>query len=143
MSERALRLATGVLAFVGLGIAAYLTAVRYTGATIACTTGGCEKVQSSEYAEVAGVPVAVIGLVGYALLLATAFVPGELGALAAAGLALGGFAFCAYLVYVQIALVDAICHWCIANDAVMLVLLGVSLLRLTVVARAARLDAAG
>lgn len=130
MSERGLRLATGTLSLVGLGIASYLTYVRYSGTAIACSTGGCEKVQSSSYAELAGIPVAVIGLVGYVLILATAFVAGEAGALIAAALTVGGFAFCVYLVYVQLAVIDAICQWCIASDVVMLLLLGVALLRL-------------
>lgn len=130
MSERGLRLATGTLALVGVGIASYLTYVRYSGTAIACTTGGCEKVQSSSYAELAGVPVAVIGLVGYVLILVTAFFAGEVAALAAAALTVGGFAFCVYLVYVQLAVIDAICQWCIASDVVMLLLLVVALLRL-------------
>ena len=69
MSERGIRLAVAVVAAVGVGIAAYLTYVRYAGGTLACTTGGCEKVQTSSYAEVAGVPVALVGLIGYLLIL--------------------------------------------------------------------------
>lgn len=130
MSERALRAATAALALVGLGIASYLTYARYSGATIACSTGGCETVQSSSYAELAGIPVAVIGLVGYALILATALAGGEIAALAAAALTIGGFAFCVYLVYVQLALIDAVCQWCIGSDVVMLLLVLVSALRL-------------
>jgi uncharacterized membrane protein len=141
MSERGLRLATTLLAIAGLGIAAYLTYVRYAGAAIACSTGGCEKVQSSSYAELAGVPVAVIGLAGYALILATAFLSGEVGALAAAALTLGGFAFAVYLVYVQLGVIDAVCQWCIANDVVMAALVAVSLLRVRAVSRAAGVSA--
>ena len=129
MTERRLRAATGTLALVGLGIAAYLTYVRYAGAAIACTTGGCEKVQSSSYSELAGIPVAVIGLAGYSAILATAFVASEVGALAAAALTLAGFAFAVYLVYVQVALIEAVCQWCLASDAVTAALVAVSLLR--------------
>jgi len=138
VSERGLRLATAVLALVGMGIAAYLTYVHYSGAAIACTTGGCEKVQTSSYAELAGIPVAVIGLVGYVLILLTVFVAGEVGAVAAVGLTLGGFAFAAYLIYVQVALIDALCIWCLASDAVLALLVLVSLLRLRAVARPAQ-----
>jgi uncharacterized membrane protein len=137
VSERALRLATAVLALVGMGIAAYLTYVHYSGAAIACSTGGCEKVQTSSYAELAGIPVAVIGLAGYALILLTAFVAGEVGAVAAVGLTFGGFAFAVYLIYVQVALIEAFCIWCLASDAVLAVLVLVSLLRLRAVARPA------
>jgi uncharacterized membrane protein len=138
VSERGLRLATALLALAGMGIAAYLTYVHYSGAAIACSTGGCEKVQTSSYAELAGIPVAVIGLVGYFLILLTAFVAGEVGAVAAVALTLGGFAFAVYLIYVQVALIDALCIWCLASDAVLGVLVLVSLWRARTVAVAAR-----
>lgn len=137
MSERGLRLATAGLALVGLGIAAYLTYVHYSGAAIACSTGGCEKVQTSSYAELAGIPVAVIGLVGYFLILLTVLVAGEVGAVAAVGLTLGGFAFAVYLIYVQVALIEAFCIWCLASDGVLALLVLVSLLRLRTVTRPA------
>ena len=54
-----------VIATVGLGVASYLTYVHYSGAPPACTAGGsCLKVQTSVYPELAGVPVALIGLLG-------------------------------------------------------------------------------
>ena len=59
MTETRLRAAIAGLALVGLAIAAYLTYTRYSGAQIACATGGCEPVQQSRYAEIAGIPVAV------------------------------------------------------------------------------------
>jgi uncharacterized membrane protein len=141
VSERALRGTTAGLALAGLGIAAYLTYARYAHAALACTTGGCETVQSSEYATLAGIPVPVLGLAGYAAILATAFVRGELGALAGLALALGGFAFSIYLVYVQWAIIEAFCVWCLASDVVMLLLVVVSLLRVRATARAAALSA--
>ena len=54
-----------------------------------------------------------------------------------AGLTLGGFAFAVYLIYVQVALIEAFCIWCLASDAVLAVLVLVSLLRLRAVARPA------
>ena len=145
MREGSLRAAIAGFALIGLGIAAYLTYVRYTGGSYACTTGGCELVQGSKYAVVAGVPVAVTGLVGYALLLVTSFVRGETGAVIGLMLAGFGFAFAAYLVYVQWALIDAFCLWCLISDAVMTVILVLSVLRLLVVLRAQRgtVEAAG
>lgn len=137
MSERGLRLASAVLALAGMGIAAYLTYVHYSGAAIACSTGGCERVQTSSYAELAGIPVAVIGLVGYFLILLSAFAAGEVGAVAAAALTVGGFAFAVYLIYVQVALIEAFCIWCLASDGVLALLVLVSLLRLRTVTRRA------
>jgi uncharacterized membrane protein len=137
-AERALRAVTALLALVGLGVAGYLTYAKYADAAIACTTGGCEKVQNSDYATLAGIPVPVLGLVGYAAILATAFVAGEVGALAAVAVTVGGFAFAIYLVYVQYAIIDAFCMWCLISDVVMGLLLVVSVIRLLLVARGQR-----
>ena len=70
VSDRRLRAAVAGLSLVGLGIAGYLTYTRYSGAQIACATGGCETVQKSSYSTVAGIPVAVLGLVAYAFIFA-------------------------------------------------------------------------
>ena len=120
VTESRLRTAVGVLALLGLGIAAYLTYLRYAGGSPYCIAGGggCEQVQESEYAKLAGIPVAVLGLVAYAALLVTALVPGPVAAAAGAGIALAGVAFSAWLLYAQLALIDAVCQWCVANDVV-------------------------
>jgi uncharacterized membrane protein len=119
MSDRALRSAVGVLATAGAAIAGYLTYARFTHTTLACSTGGCEVVQRSDYAELAGIPVALLGLAAYVFLLGTAFLSSEPARAAAAAVAVAGAAFSAYLVYIQIAVIDAICQWCIASDVVM------------------------
>ena len=132
MSDRALRIALAALALVGAGIAAYLTYAKYADATIACATGGCETVQSSEYAEVLELPVPVLGLLGYLAILATAFSAGETARLAGAVLALGGLLFSGYLVVVQIVAIGAFCQWCLASDLVMLLLAAATVARLRV-----------
>jgi uncharacterized membrane protein len=118
VSEGRLRAAISVLALAGAGIAAYLTYTRYSGTLIACSTGGCETVQHSRYAVVAGIPVAVLGLVGYAALLVTAAFRGATSAALGVGCAIVGLAFSAYLLVAQIAVIHAICQWCLASDAV-------------------------
>ena len=65
MSERTLRLASAALATVGAAITGYLLYVRESGGELVCSTGGCESVQSSPYAEVLGVPVAALALAGF------------------------------------------------------------------------------
>jgi len=120
VTDRRWRTAVGVLALVGLGIASYLTYARYSGGTPYCVAGGggCETVQRSDYAKVAGIPVAVLGLCGFAALLATAFVSGRTAAAVGVGIAVAGAAFSAWLLYAQLALIDAVCQWCVANDVV-------------------------
>jgi uncharacterized membrane protein len=123
MSDRALRLTIGVLALVGIGIATYLTYVHYAGLKPLClSSGGCETVQSSRYAKLAGIPVATIGLAGYVLILGSVWLRGEVGKLTGAGLALAGFGFSAYLTYRELFTIDAICQWCVASAVVMTLL---------------------
>jgi uncharacterized membrane protein len=130
VSDRALRLAVAGLAMAGAAVAAYLTYTRYAETAIACTTGGCEAVQSSDYAELLGVPVAVLGLLAYVLLLGTAFFTLELARLAGAVVAVSGALFAAYLLFAQLFLIDAICQWCVASDILIGLLAVACVLRL-------------
>ncbi len=123
-------MALAVLALAGAGVAAYLTYTRLSGAPIACPTGGCETVQRSRYSQVAGVPVAVLGLAAYLALLSTAMARGPLAAALGAGIALAALAFSAWLLYAQLVLIDAVCQWCLANDAVVLLAAAAALARL-------------
>lgn len=117
-----LRIAVAIVALVGAGIATYLTTVHYEHVAPICTSGGCEKVQRSSYAELAGIPVAVLGLIGYVLLLATVALRGTSAALAGAFLALTGTAFSGYLLWAQFERIHAICIWCVGNDVAMALL---------------------
>ena len=119
MGDRALHRTLIVLALVGIGIAGYLTYVHYQELNPVCTTGGCERVQASRYAKVAGVPVPLIGLVGYVAILASLFVRGEAARLATAGMAIGGFAFSVYLTSLELFTINAICQWCVGSAIVM------------------------
>jgi uncharacterized membrane protein len=132
MTERPFRIAVGVLALAGAGVSGYLTYARAADATIACATGGCETVQSSAYAEVLGVPVAVVGLLGYAALFATALLAGETARLAGVALALAALVFSGYLLLVQVFAIGAFCQWCLASDAI------IALLTIAAVGRLAR-----
>jgi uncharacterized membrane protein len=131
VSPRGLRIATAVLALLGVGIAGYLTWVHYEGVQPLCVGGGggCEKVQNSRWAELAGVPVAVLGLAGYLGILASLALPGETGRTLAAFLALVGVGFSAWLTYVELAKIHAICQWCVASAVVMALLAVVTVMR--------------
>lgn len=133
MSERHLRLGIGALATVGLGLTAYLLYVRLTGTTLTCTTGNCGTVQSSRYSEVFGIPVAALGLVAYLVLLATTCLRSDVARLAQTVVALSAFAFSAYLVYVQLHVIGAVCDWCVASDVVTTGATALVLLRLRAV----------
>lgn len=111
-----LRAAIAAACVVGAAIAAYLTYVHYAHTAPICTSGGCETVQKSKYAELGGVPVALLGLVTYLVLFALAFVRGVTGALAGVFVALVGIAFSGYLLWAQLGPIGAICQWCLGND---------------------------
>jgi uncharacterized membrane protein len=129
LSVRNVMIALGV---VGLVIAAYTTAAHYIGFTVLCTTkhNSCEAVQASVYAKVAGVPVALLGLIGYLLILGTLLVrPSETVRLATLGLTVFGFGFSAYLTYREVFTLKEICEWCVSSAIVMTLLLGLSVWR--------------
>ncbi len=130
MTDR-LRTLAVVLALVGIGIAGYLTYVHYAGITPACEIAhGCEKVQTSEWSRLAGVPVALLGLLTYAAILGCLFAPGQTARLASAVLSLVGFGFSAYLTYRELFTIDAICQWCVASAVVMAALAALTMVRL-------------
>ena len=123
-AERRLVIAIAVVAALGAAVAAYLTYVHYADVKVLCLAGGhgCAKVQSSTYAKLAGVPVALLGLIGYLALLASLAVRGEAGRFAGALIALAGFGFSAYLTYRELFTIKAICQWCVASAMLMTVL---------------------
>jgi uncharacterized membrane protein len=130
VSDR-LRTAAVALSVLGLAIAGYLTYVHYAGVSPACEIAhGCEKVQTSQWSKVAGVPVALLGLLGYAAILAAVLMPGETAPIAAAGAALVGAGFSAYLTYREVFTIHAICIWCVASAALMVALAIVTAVRL-------------
>lgn len=116
-----LRIAIVAVCLVGVGIASYLTYVHYAGIAPVCTTGGCEKVQKSDYAELGGVPVALLGLITYLVLIGTALVRGVTAAFVGALIAFAGLVFSGYLLWAQLGPIGAICQWCLGNDVTILV----------------------
>ena len=125
MSEgraRRLRAAIAAAALVGIAVAAYLTTIHYAHVAPVCSTGGCEQVQRSRYAELRGVPVAVLGLAAYVVLLLTTLRRGLAAASVGGVVALVAVAFSGYLLWAQLARIHAICQWCVGNDGIAVVL---------------------
>ena len=120
MSDRALRTTGFVLVVLGIGIAGYLVYVHYADINPICNIAhGCHKVQTSAYAKLAGVPVALLGLIGYVVILGALIFDGEIGRMIAALTALVGFGFSMYLTYRELFTIDAICQWCVASAILM------------------------
>jgi uncharacterized membrane protein len=131
MTDRRLRLAMAVVGVAGLAIAGYLTWTHYAGIRPVClASGGCERVQTSSYARLAGVPMALIGVAGYAAILGTLALRGESGLVLSALAALVGFGFSAYLTYLEVFTIDAVCQWCVASAIAMTALAALAVWRL-------------
>jgi uncharacterized membrane protein len=128
MSGRLSRVIAG-LAIVGATIAGYLTWVHFAELEPFCVGGGgvCERVQSSPYASLGGVPVPVLGLVGYLAILASLALADRS---VTAFLALVGAGFSAYLTYLELKVIHAICQWCVASAVVMAALAVAAVARL-------------
>ena len=125
MSRRSLRIVMIVLATIGFGVACYLTYVHFAGIKPACTAGeSCTKVQTSIYSKLAGVPVALMGLIGYVAILASLLVPeSETSRFATLAFTIAGFGFSAYLTYRELFSIHAICEWCASSAGIMTILM--------------------
>lgn len=132
MSSRALRTTLIVLAAVGVGLAGYLTYVHYSGTVPPCSIKGnpCLKVQRSQYSELAGVPVALIGLVGYIAILGSLLAPdSENSRFTTLALTIAGFGFSAYLTYRELFTLKQICEWCVSSAILMTIIMCLAIWR--------------
>ena len=119
-----LRRAMVVIAILGLALASYLVYVHYSGSRPACTAGdACLKVQTSIYSKIAGVPVALIGLIGYIGITGSLLVPDrDEVRLATLVMTVIGVAFSGYLTYRELFTLKTICEECAASAVLMLLL---------------------
>ena len=126
-----------VLAIIGLLVSVYMTIYKITSNDSMCIgSGDCKTVNASRYAEVYGIPVAVLGVAGYAAILAVLLLerkPGffqQNGTMLFFGLSLTGFLFTLYLIFVEVALIKAYCPFCITSQTVMTIIFIISVIRL-------------
>lgn len=134
--------ASGVsLLLAGLGLidAGYLTWIKLTGNVVACSNiGNCELVNNSRFADIRGVPIALLGAGAYLLILLLLGLErrspstGETIRMAVFGLTLVGSLYSAYLTYVEFAILRAMCPYCLASALIMLLLFALSIARLRV-----------
>lgn len=107
-------------ALIGFGVSFYLTIQHYTGGIIPCSSfSGCEKVLSSPYAKIFGVPTALLGTVYYlAIFVLGVLVLDRQKALWTRSIrfvATGGFAFTCWLLFVQFVLLQTVCPYCLVS----------------------------
>jgi uncharacterized membrane protein len=119
MSDRAWRAVSQMLCAAGIGISGYLTYVHYAGLRPVCgISHGCETVQTSAYAALLGIPVALLGLITYVVIFVSLRLRGEGPLLTSYALTLIAFAFSAYLTYRELFTIHAICSWCVSSGIV-------------------------
>jgi uncharacterized membrane protein len=135
--EKRLRQITIALSVIGLLVSIYMTIYKITNNESMCIgSSGCSEVNASRYSEINGIPVAVLGVIGYTAILALLFLeqrPGvfqQNGTMMFFGVSLLGFLFTLYLIYLEVALIKAYCPFCLTSQAVMIVIFIISVIRL-------------
>lgn len=129
MIARAGRWITPVLAVVGLAIAGYLTWSHYEHDVLVCGLGDCSVVQNSSYSVVAGIPIAILGLLMFGTVLALSLVRiarpaiSDIASAAIIFLTLTSVLYYAYLTYVEIWVLEAVCQWCVMSSIVTVAIL--------------------
>lgn len=134
-----------LLALVGVGIALYLTLYKFgVIGVLSCSIGSCETVNTSKWSVFLGLPVSAWGLVAYIALLGLAMVGTTEAheqsvtiAKMIAILALWSVLFSAWLTYLELFVIHAICIWCVTSAVLWVVILAVSIADLRAVSRAA------
>jgi uncharacterized membrane protein len=131
-AEGTLRGIATFLATFGLGVATYIAIADSGGGSPACIAGGhgCQTVAESSYSHLAGVNIAIFGIVGYVALLACALLRGDGPRMAGFLVALGGFGYSLYLTYLELFKIDAICQWCVASAVLMALLFVANAIRM-------------
>ena len=126
-----------VLVVIGLLVSIYMTIYKATSNDALCLgSGDCSTVNASRYSEVYGIPVATVGIAGYfAILLVFWYERRDKffeknGPMLVFGLALTGFLFTVYLIYVEFALLRAYCPFCLTSQVAMMIIFIISIIRL-------------
>lgn len=129
--RKPLTLVSLLLALAGLGLSAYLTYVHFNPSALVCSDGGCAVVQMSTYSKMFGVPIALFGLLMFITLIA-GIVARELFLDAADLISIGivmilvtAVLYWAYLTYIELNVLYAVCQWCVATSIVTVLLLTV------------------
>lgn len=135
--DQRLRLGSGVSAVVGLVVSLYLTWSKVANTPVLCgPIGDCDTVNSSQYSEFFGIPIALMGVLVYLgiLLLLHLESQGKFwidnGNLVVFGLSLVGTLYSAYLTYIEITVLRAVCPYCVVSAIAITVIMGLSFVRL-------------
>ena len=125
------------LVVLGLLVSIYMTIYKVTSNNAMCLgSGDCSTVNASKYSEVNGVPVAVFGVIGYLAILSVHYFENrnrffkQNSTLMIFGMSLTGFLFTIWLIYVEVALLKAICPFCVTSQVAMTIIFMIAVTRL-------------
>jgi len=132
-----LRLSTFIAGGIGLLDALYLSWSKLANQQVICGTyKGCETVNSSPYAEIGGIPIALLGAGAFLAILVLLYLEGrsdfwaENGPLVVFVISLAGTLYSAYLTYLEIAVIRAICVYCVVSAVAMTIVFALTTIRL-------------
>ncbi|MBM3145093.1 MAG: vitamin K epoxide reductase family protein [Chloroflexi bacterium] len=136
-TEARLRWSAIGLALLGLADSVYLAWLKLANTTAACAgIGDCESVNNSPYSEIAGVPIAVLGAGAYLAILFFLAIEArssfwrDYAPMIVFGISLTGVLYSAYLTYVEVAILHAICPYCVVSAILLVALLAIFVVRL-------------
>jgi len=129
--------ASMILVVIGILVSCYMTIYKLTNNNSMCLgSGDCSTVNASKYSEIYGIPVGLVGVTGYTSILVmlllenrNAFLRRN-GTLFIFGLSLTGFVFTLYLIYIEFAILKAVCPFCLTSQVVMTIIFVMSVIRL-------------
>jgi len=106
-----------LLSLIGLGISCYLAYTYLNDQAPVCLAGlhGCQKVEQSSYARPAGIPMPLLGVIGYLALFVTACLPGARARAIGMVLTVCAIATSLCLTYLEVEVIHALCYWCLSS----------------------------
>jgi len=126
-----------VFAIIGLADSAYLAWLKMSGGLAACGgIGDCESVNASIYSQINGIPIALLGAGAYIAILVFLFLEsrddfiGDGSPMIVFGLSLTGTLYSIYLTYIEIAVLKAICPYCVVSAIAILIIFVISIARM-------------
>lgn len=137
INDDKLRLVSAILAVIGFFDSLYLTWAKLTHSAVIC--GGsaeCQTVSDSPYSEIAGIPISLLGVGTYIAILVLLYLEKrggfwtEYSKIFLFGITLAGVLYSAYLTFIEVAVLYAICPYCVVSAIVMLLLFIIAIVRL-------------
>jgi uncharacterized membrane protein len=129
--------ASMILVVIGILVSSYMTIYKLTNNNSMCLgSGDCSTVNASKYSEIYGIPVGLVGVAGYTSILVMLLLENRNdflrrnATLFIFGLSLTGFMFTLYLIYIEFAILKAVCPFCLTSQVVMTIIFVMSVIRL-------------